>query len=195
LVASDARAAIGEGGADRRSQRLTRRRTGGQLSGLPVADAREGFVEGQNLIIKYRARSLNIRLQPLKLEQPPYDFGAAFRQAIAGGAQAALILSSPFFIEQTPRIAELATAHRLPTMFTFRHYVEAGGLMSYGVDFPDMFRKTAEYVGRILKGANPADLPIEQATKFETVVNLKTAKAIGIELPTGILLRADHVVE
>jgi putative ABC transport system substrate-binding protein len=141
------------------------------------------------------ARSLSIQLQPLKMEKPPYDFEAAVRTATAGGAQMALVLSSPFFAQQAQRIAELAKAHRLPTMFTFRHYVEAGGLLSYGVDFPDMFRKTADYVGRILKGANPADLPIEQATKFETVVNLKTAKAIGIELPTGILLRADRVIE
>jgi putative ABC transport system substrate-binding protein len=80
-------------------------------------------------------------------------------------------------------------------MFVFRSYVDAGGLMSYGVDFPLMFRRTADYVARILKGTKPADLPIELATKFEMIVNLKTAKAIGIELPTSILLRADDVIE
>jgi putative tryptophan/tyrosine transport system substrate-binding protein len=80
-------------------------------------------------------------------------------------------------------------------MFTFRHYVDAGGLMSYGVDLPPMWRRTADYVVRILKGAKPAELPIEQASKFELVVNLKTAKAIGITIPNGILLAADEVIE
>ena len=80
-------------------------------------------------------------------------------------------------------------------MFLYRPYVDAGGLMSYGVDFPVMYRRTADYVAKILKGAKPDDLPVEQATKFEMVVNLKTAKAIGVELPTAILMRADEVIE
>jgi putative tryptophan/tyrosine transport system substrate-binding protein len=140
------------------------------------------------------AKSLNIQLQPHKLDKAPYDFDSIF-PVLSRDSQMVIVFSSPFFTEHASRIAELAIAHRLPTMFTFRHYVEAGGLISYGVDFPAMFRKTAEYVVRILKGAKPADLPIEHATKFETVVNLKTAKAIGVELPTGILLRADRVIE
>jgi len=106
-----------------------------------------------------------------------------------------LVQSSPQFIPHQFRIGELAKAHRQPTMFLYRPYVEAGGLMSYGVDFPPMYRRVAEYVAKILKGTKPADLPIEQATKFEMVINLKTAKAIGIELPTSILLRADEVIE
>jgi putative ABC transport system substrate-binding protein len=141
------------------------------------------------------ARSLNIELQPHKLEKTPYDFGSIFPAVLAGGSQMVIVFSSPFFTEHAFRIAELAIANRLPTMFTFQHYVEAGGLMSYGVDFPAMFRKTAEYVARIIKGAKPADLPIEQAAQFKTVVNLKTAKAIGVDLPTSILLRADRVIE
>ena len=80
-------------------------------------------------------------------------------------------------------------------MFIARHYVEAGGLISYGVDFAVMFGKAADYVAKILKGEKPANLPVEQATKFETVVNLRTAKAIGIQLPMSILLRADQVIE
>jgi ABC-type uncharacterized transport system substrate-binding protein len=106
-----------------------------------------------------------------------------------------LVQSSPHFIPHQVQIGELAKAHRLPTMFLYRPYVETGGLMSYGVDFPPMYRRTAEYVAKILKGTKPADLPIEQATKFEMVINPKTAKAIGVELPTAILLRADQVIE
>ena len=141
------------------------------------------------------AKALKIETLALKLENPPYDFAAAFRSATAGMAQMVLVLSTPHFVRHVTWIAELAVEHRLPTMFISRGYVEAGGLMSYGADFPTMYRKTAEYVAKILKGERPADLPVEQATKFETVVNLKTAKTIGVELPTSILLRADKVIE
>jgi putative ABC transport system substrate-binding protein len=88
-----------------------------------------------------------------------------------------------------------AGATALPAMFIARHYVDAGGLMSYGVDFPAMFRKAADYAARILKGSKPADLPLELAEKIQLVVNLKTAKLIGIDIPTSILLRADEVIE
>ena len=155
----------------------------------------DAFTADQHGEAEHAARAMKVQHQSLKLEKPPYDFAAAFREARAGGADMALVLSSPHFTRQAPQIAEQAKAHRLPSMFTFQHYVEAGGLMSYGVDFPQMFRKTADYVARILQGAKPADLPVEQATKFETVVNLKTAGAIGVELPTSILLRADRVIE
>jgi putative ABC transport system substrate-binding protein len=141
------------------------------------------------------AKSLNLQIQGHKLEKPPYDFDAAFRSVTAGGAQMALVLSSPAFTPHTSRIGELAIKHRLPTMFIAKHYVEAGGLMCYGADFLLMWRRAADYVAKILKGEKPADLPVEQATKFQMVVNLKTAKAIGIELPTAILLRADEVIE
>jgi putative tryptophan/tyrosine transport system substrate-binding protein len=141
------------------------------------------------------AQTLNLDIRAMKLENPPYDFDAAFRNAAAGAAQMVLVLSSPYFTEHRTRIAELAIEYRLPTMFAFRHYVDAGGLISYGADFPPMYRRAADYVAKIVKGEKPADLPIEQATKFETVVNLKTAKAIGVELPTSILLRADEVIE
>jgi putative ABC transport system substrate-binding protein len=142
-----------------------------------------------------RARALNLEIRGLKLEHAPYDFDAAFRNAVADGAQMVLVLSSPLFIPHQARIGELARAHRLPSMFLYRPYVETGGLMSYGVDFPVMYRRAADYVARILKGTNPADLPVEQASKFDLVINLKTAKAIGVEFPTGILLRVDEVIE
>jgi putative ABC transport system substrate-binding protein len=141
------------------------------------------------------AKALNLQVQALRLENPPYDFDAAFRSALSGGAQIALVLSSPFFLPELNRVVELAKTHRLPAMFIGKHWAEAGGLMSYGADFPLMYRRAADYVAKILKGTKAADLPVEQATKFELIVNLKTARAIGIELPTAILLRADEVIE
>jgi putative ABC transport system substrate-binding protein len=141
------------------------------------------------------AKALNLQVQALRLENPPYDFDAAFRRALSGGAQIVLVLSSPFFLPERNRVVELAKTHRLPSMFIAKHWAEAGGLMAYGADFPLMYRRAADYVAKILKGTKAADLPVEQATKFELIVNLKTARAIGIELPTAILLRADEVIE
>jgi ABC-type uncharacterized transport system substrate-binding protein len=92
-------------------------------------------------------------------------------------------------------VAELAIKHRLPTMSNLKDIVEAGGLMSYGPDFDDLYRRGAIYVDKILKGANPADLPVEQPTKFELVINLKTAKALGLTIPPALLLRADQTIE
>jgi len=141
------------------------------------------------------ARSMPLELRPLKLEKPPYDFVAAFQTMAQGGAQMVLVLSSPFFVEHRPEVAALAIEHRLPTMFVFRSYVEAGGLMSYGVEQLVMYRRIGVYVAKILNGTKPADLPVEQPTKFELVVNLKTAKALGINLPATLLARADEVIE
>jgi putative ABC transport system substrate-binding protein len=150
---------------------------------------------GQSAAAERAAKSLNLEVQPFKLEFPTYDFEGAFQKAVAGGAQMVLVLSSPGFTRHRERLAQLAIAHRLPAMFTFKHYAAVGGLMSYGVEFPPMWRRAADYVARILKGAKAADLPIEQAAKFELVINLKTAKALGVTVPTGILLRADEVIE
>jgi putative tryptophan/tyrosine transport system substrate-binding protein len=140
------------------------------------------------------AKSLNLQVQAFKVD-PAYDFAGAFEAAVKGGAQLMMVQSSPAFTKRRTELAELAIKHRLPTMFTFRHYVADGGLMSYGVEFPSLWRRTADYVARILKGAKPAELPIEQPTKFELVVNLKTAKALGVTIPNGILLAADEVIE
>ena len=139
------------------------------------------------------ARGLSLRA--LKLENPPYDFDAAFAVIMRDQPQMLHVLSSPHFTQARTRIAELAIRHRLPTMNIFRVYVAAGGLMSYGVDTTLMWRRASAYVAEILRGAQPADLPVEQAANFEFAVNLKTAKAIGITLPTSILLRADEVIE
>jgi putative ABC transport system substrate-binding protein len=112
-----------------------------------------------------------------------------------GGPKALLVLSSPLFTPHRAQIAELAIRFQLPAMFMFRTYVEAGGLMSYGVDVALMYQRAASYVAKILRGAQPADLPVDQADKFHFALNLKAAKALGITLPTSILLRADEVIE
>jgi putative tryptophan/tyrosine transport system substrate-binding protein len=136
------------------------------------------------------AKIFGLRVHPLKLENPPYDFEAAFGSLAAASTQTLLVLSSPHFTPARAQIAQLAIQHRMPTMFIFRTYVEAGGLLSYGADFAAMHRQAATHVAKILKGARVGGIPIEQFA-----VNLRTAKAIGIELPTGILLRADEVIE
>jgi ABC-type uncharacterized transport system substrate-binding protein len=141
------------------------------------------------------ARALHLNLRPLKLENPPYDIEAAFRRAIENDPQMLLVLSSPLFGPHPKEIAEQTMRHRLPAIFMFKNFVVEGGLISYGPHVPASFRRLADYVAKILNGTRPADLPVEQPTRFELVVNLKTAKAIGIELPTSLLLRADEVIE
>ena len=142
-----------------------------------------------------RAELLGLEVHSFKMEKPPYDFDAAFRAAAAIDAEMLLVLSSPFFASQREKITELAIRHRLPAMYIFKAYSQAGGLMSYGADNVAMYRQSAVYVAKILRGAKPADLPVEQPVKFEFIVNLKTAKSIGVELPTSILLRANEVIE
>ena len=149
----------------------------------------------QFMAAKRVAEVMKLEIRGLKLENPPYDFDAAFRVLGQDPSLMLLVLSSPHFTPSQSRIAALAIEQRLPTMFIFKSYVEAGGLMSYGVDFVAMHRRIAAFVGKILKGTKPADIPVEQPTQFEIVVNLRTAKAIGIELPTSTLLRANEVIE
>jgi putative ABC transport system substrate-binding protein len=155
----------------------------------------DGLSADQFSAAERTATSLNLQIQALRLENPPYDFEVAFQNAKAGTAQVVLVLSSPFFIPHTARIGQLAIEHRLPTMFIAKDYVRAGGLMSYGVDFVLMYRRVADYVAKILKGTKPADLPVLQSTKFEFVINLQTARALGIEVPNSIQLLADEVIE
>jgi putative tryptophan/tyrosine transport system substrate-binding protein len=141
------------------------------------------------------ARSMRLSLRPLKLENPPYDFDRAFQMMVQDEVKMLLVLSSAFFTPYRVHIAELAIRHGLPSMFIFKAYVEAGGLMSYGVDTLPQYRRAASYVAKILRGAHPSDLPVEEVDNFEFALNLKTAKAIGVVLPTSILLRADQVIE
>jgi putative ABC transport system substrate-binding protein len=142
-----------------------------------------------------RAKIFGLQVHSLKLENPPYDFGAAIDSLTTASTQMLLVLSSPHFVFVRDQIAQLAIQHRMPTMFFFKFYVEAGGLLSYGADFFAMHRQAATQVAKILKGAKVGDIPIEQPNRFEFAVNLRTAKTIGITLPTSILLLADEVIE
>ena len=140
------------------------------------------------------ARTLGLHLQVLEVWDPD-GFAAAFAAAKQGRAGALNILASNVFYAQRARIVNLAVKTRLPAMYEHKDFVSAGGLMAYGPSLTDLFRRTATYVDKILKGARPADLPVEQASRFEFVINLKTAKALGLTLPPSIRFRADQVIQ
>jgi ABC-type uncharacterized transport system substrate-binding protein len=124
------------------------------------------------------------------------DYEGAFARMAQGRVDAVLVHSSSLTVRENPqRLAELALKHRLPTMFLLRENVMAGGLMSYGPDLIDLWRRGAVYIGKILKGAKPAELPVEQASKFQLVINLKTARALGLTIPPSLLARADQIIE
>ena len=125
----------------------------------------------------------------------PDDFGAACATLGSSRVHALLVLGNPINFKARQLIAEYALRNRLPSMFDERLFVEAGGLISYAPSFTDLFRRAATYVDKILKGTQPADLPIEHSTKFELVINLKTAKALGITIPLSVLARADEVIQ
>jgi putative tryptophan/tyrosine transport system substrate-binding protein len=153
-------------------------------------ESREQFDAAQR-----RAELLGLSVTSVQLRQFPDDIDPAFGAARADAAQMIHVLSSPVFASYRPQIVEFAIRDRMPTMFIFKGYVLAGGLMSYGSDRSANIRLLATYAAKILKGAKPADLPIEQPTKYELAINLKTARTIGIEIPTALLLRADEVIE
>jgi putative ABC transport system substrate-binding protein len=140
------------------------------------------------------AQRLGVALEALEV-RGPQDFEAAFATAKQRNAQAIFNLGDPLTHTYRSRITALAASSRLPAMFPVREFPDAGGLMSYGASIPLLFRRAATLVDKILKGAKPADLPVEQPTKFELVVNLKTAKALGIPVPPSLLVRADEVIE
>ena len=139
------------------------------------------------------ARAFGVKLQYLDIQNPK-DIEIAFRAAGRERADALVVLQSPVFNSQRAQIANLALKSRLPAAYPRREFVEDGGLMSYGVSISDLDRRAATYVDKILKGAKPADLPVEQPTKFEFVVNLKAAKQIGLTIPPNVLARADRVI-
>ena len=140
------------------------------------------------------ARSIRLELQAIEVKGPD-DFDAAFRLATKKRAEALLVSGGGFFAFHQKRILELGAKSRLPAMYNNTRYVEAGGLMTYSYDRPYQFRRAAEYVDQILKGTKPGDLPVERPKKFELVINLKTAKQIGLTIPPNVLARADKVIK
>jgi putative ABC transport system substrate-binding protein len=137
-----------------------------------------------------RAMGVQLRLLPIS---GPNDFEPAFKTA--RGADGLLQVDDPLFVAHRTRVAELAAKNRLPAIFGFREFAESGGLMSYGADLPDLYRRAAMYVDKIFKGTKPADLPVERPLKFEFIINLKAAKQIGLTIPPNVLARADKVVK
>ena len=140
------------------------------------------------------ARALGLQLQFVEVRRAG-DLDKAFSEISSLRANALALLGGAMFFDERKRLVDLAARHRLPVVYGTREFVEAGGLMSYGVDIPDLYRRSATYVDKILRGANPGDLPVEQPTRFEMVINLKTAKALGLTLSPAVLTRADQVVE
>jgi putative ABC transport system substrate-binding protein len=144
--------------------------------------------------VETAARSMNIELRPHGARSPE-EFDNAFAAIMQDRAGALLVISDGVFLSHRLRLAELAVKHGLPTMFAARQDLEAGGLLRYAPDLAEMVRRAATYVDRILKGANPANLPVEEPTKFELGVNLRTARALGLTIPPSMLLRADQIIE
>jgi ABC-type uncharacterized transport system substrate-binding protein len=140
------------------------------------------------------ARTLKIALQSVKVRSAR-DFDAAFAAILRGKPHGLIILSEPLTLAHWSQIVAFATEHRMPIVSEIREFAEAGGLLTYGASLPNLFRLAATYVDKILKGAKPGDLPIEQPTKFELVINLKTAKALGLPIPASLLQRANQVIE
>jgi len=144
--------------------------------------------------VELAAGAFGVKLQYLDVLSPK-DIETAFRAAAKGRAEAVIVLVSPVFVNQRTQLADLAVKGRLPAIYDRAEFVDDGGLMCYGTNFADLSRRAATYVDKILKGAKPADLPVEQPIKFELVINLKTAKQIGLTIPQSVLYRADKVIK
>jgi putative ABC transport system substrate-binding protein len=140
------------------------------------------------------ARTLRLALQPLEVSSPE-DFDAAFASATADRAQGLVVFDDVLTVAHRPRIVALAASHRLPAMYGLREFPRDGGLISYGASFAALFRRAATYVDKILKGTRPADIPVEQPTTFELIINRKTANALGLAVPATLLAQADEVIE
>jgi len=144
--------------------------------------------------VEARGRALGLQVQAVAVHSAT-EFASAFPTIVQEHSGGVLVLSTPLFMGGARRLAELALKHKLPTIFGSREHVEAGGLLSYSPDRADLYRRTASYVDKILKGANPAELPVQQATRFELVINLKTARSLRLTIPQSFLQRADEVIQ
>ena len=149
---------------------------------------------GYLMVLQGAAQKLGVKLQPQDVRDPSQLEGA-FAAMVAARTQGLVVVVDPLTVRHRGRIVELAAKRRLPAVYGFREFVEAGGLMAYGVNVPSLCRRAAGYVDKILKGARPGDLPVEQPTMFELVINLKTAKALGLKIPESLLQRADEVIQ
>jgi putative tryptophan/tyrosine transport system substrate-binding protein len=156
----------------------------------PVNPASSHYVS----VLQTAAGKLGVTLHLERVSEPE-QFDGAFASMVAAQAQALIVVVDPLTVRYRDRVVELAMRHRLPTMYGFREFVDAGGLITYGVNVSHMCRRAAVYVDKIIKGANPAELPVEQPTRFEFIINLKTAKALGLEVPPMLVARADEVIE
>lgn len=151
--------------------------------------------EDQKKATSSAAPEFRLQLADVELRDQPYNYETALTQTPVDFRSVIIFPTSPVFFRDRQRIAEFAIQHKIATVFGFREWVDAGGLFSYGVNFPAMYKRAAEFVDKVLKGAKPADLPVEQPTKFELILNLRTAKAIGVTIQSAILVRADDVIE
>ena len=154
----------------------------------------ERTMQGLRNEIEVAARTLGLQLQLVPARSPD-DFVSAFTAMAREHTEAVIVMPSPMLFGEYSRIVSIAANNKLPAMGAAREFVDLGGLMSYGANLPDLARQTAMYADKILKGAKPAELPVEQPTKFELVINLRTAKALGVDIPQSMLLRADEIVE
>jgi len=151
---------------------------------------------GSAQLIAAKAAAQRFALDPMVMEvRSPDDFDAALRAGVTAGSRAIVMLSSPNIYQASKQIADFVVKNRVPAISPFRSFADAGGLMAYGPKFDDFSRRAARYVDKILKGAKPGDLPIEQPTTFELVINMKAAKALGLTIPQSLLLRADEVIQ
>ncbi len=173
---------------------------GSAAPGMPQVEALRqglrdlGWIEGQNIAIEDAARVLKVQLHPVPV-QDPNELENAFSVLARKRTQALTVIMDGMFLAQRDRILALAARSRLPAMYGSSDLAEAGGLMAYGVNLPELYQRGASYIDRILKGAKPADLPVERPTRFYLVINLKTAKTLGLTIPQALLQRADQVIE
>jgi len=153
-----------------------------------------GNAENQSREVQAAAPLLGLQLHARQVSRDR-DLDAVFESLVQAGAQALLVAADPFFANQRERLVALAAKYSIPAMWEWPDFVEGGGLMSYGTSIVDAFRQAGVYVGRILKGEKPPDLPVMRPVKFELAINLKTAKALGLDVPPTLLARADEVIE